>query len=170
MKSYIRILFLACLIAGIFAFQTNKRQTNAFSYKGKIHSVQHAYVDQFQNQGGATVGYNIYLGSMGSYNNSSSLDYINLNINSNGQQGITPGVYHFSRDNGEMPFTFSKGKVLIGLDQEQAEKNLFYTTEGTVKVSKWGEKHIIEYQLKLNNGEKLNGVFRGKIEQRTKPS
>ncbi|ELR68700.1 hypothetical protein C900_05883 [Fulvivirga imtechensis AK7] len=166
MRSYIKILFLACLVAGIFAFHTRPRLSNAFNYKGKIHAVQHAYADKFEKPEGVSTGYDVYMGSTSSNADAYSLNYINFNINSNSIKGITPGVYHFSSSSNQ-PFTFSKGKIFI--DQTNA-KEAFYVTAGAIKVSKWGERHIIEYQLKLNNGENLNGIFKGKIEGIDRPS
>lgn len=162
MKSYLRIIFTACLIAGIFAFHSRSRDTNAFNYKGQIHNVQHAYVDSYKKAESVS-GYSIYLGSV---SKSTSLNYINLSLNSNGATGISPGVYHLNNDAKEQPFTLSRGKFMIAEDEQ---KEAFYATSGMVKISKWGENHVIEYHLKLNNGEDLNGIFRGKIEQIEKP-
>lgn len=168
MKTSVKALFYVSLFTGIVAFHNRTRESNTFDYKGDTFQIPHAYVEAFGiHPDKRSYDYDLHLGSeiKAEFTETSSLDYIYLDLHSNSAEIISSGSYKFkeSEDKDRDPFTFTGAEVLINYDVNSKKGESLYATGGTVEVSQWKGKYVIEFQLKLDNGEIIDGVYKGKL-------
>ncbi|MBL6447262.1 hypothetical protein JMN32_13145 [Fulvivirga sp. 29W222] len=168
MKTSVKILFFVSLFTGILAFHNKTRESNTFDYRGETYQIPHAYLENFgMHPDTRSYDYDLHLGSTSKpeFIHTTALNYVYLDLHSNSSQVISSGTYDFKESEGKErnPFTFTGAEVLINYDINHKKGESLYATGGTVKVSQWEGKYVIEFYLKLNNGESIEGIYKGKL-------
>lgn len=168
MKTSVKALFYVSLFTGILAFHNKTRESNTFDYKGNTFQIPHAYLEAFgMHPDKRSYDYDVHLGSTtrADFTKTPALNYIYFDLHSDNSDAISAGTYKFSEseDKERDPFTFTGAEVLINYDLSSKKGESLYATDGTIKVSQWKDKYVIEFQLKLDNNEIIEGVYKGKL-------
>ncbi|UII32959.1 hypothetical protein LVD17_03845 [Fulvivirga ulvae] len=168
MKTSIKALFYVSLFTGILAFHNKTRESNTFDYKGNTFQIPHAYLEAFGiHPDKRSYDYDLHLGSAAKaeFIQTPALNYIYFDLHGDNPDAISSGTYNFkeSEDKDRDPFTFTGAEVLINYDINNKRGESLYATSGTVKVSQWKDKYVIEFHLKLDNGENIEGVYKGRL-------
>lgn len=168
MKTSVKVMFFISLFTGIFAFHNRTRESNTFEYKKNSYSIPNGYIEAFgMHPDKRSYDYDLHIASStkAEFTETSSLDYIYLDLHSDNPEVISSGVYSYKEAQAKErdPFTFAGAEVLVNYDIDNKKGESLYATGGTVKVSQWKGKYVIEFHLELNNNERLDGIYKGEL-------